>query len=263
MLPFLTGDPYVNLILLHLMISIRILALLLTASIFMFINVPNPVRFWLSVALAIIITPVADTSVPAVTLGSLVLTVLMALREFLIGAVLGFLSSMPIYALQVSGFLDGTKMGLNLMDMFDPTLQTQVSVLAQMKYLLAIWYYLYWDGHMLLIRALMESVRIVPVGIALWENPISEPLIEWLQSVFVLAMRISLPVFAAVLLGEIGLGFVARTVPQMNVFILGIPLKIGIGFFILLAILPGTVDVFYPEIERAVSTALSGIRLLR
>ncbi|MCL2683777.1 MAG: flagellar biosynthetic protein FliR [Synergistaceae bacterium] len=263
MLPFLTGDAYVNIILLHFMISIRILALLLTASVFMLPSIPNTIRFWLSVALAIVITPVTDASVPAVALGSLTLTVLMALREFLIGAVLGLLAGIPLYALQVSGFLDGTQMGLNMMNMFDPTMQEQISVLSQMKYLMAIWFYLHWDGHILLIRAIIESLRLAPVGLALWEDPVGTPLIEWMQNVFVIAMKISLPLFGAILLGEIGLGFVARTVPQLNVFILGIPLKIGIGLFILLTVLPGTVDIFHGEIEKAVSIALSGIHFLK
>ena len=263
MLPFLTNDAYVNIILLHFMISVRILALLLTASVFMLPSIPNTIRFWLSAALAIIIAPIVEASIPAVTLGSLAAAVLMGAREFLIGAALGVITGIPLYALQMSGYLESTQMGLMMMNTIDPTLQAQIPVLAQMKYLLAIWFYLHWDGHILLIRALMESVRLVPVGISVWDDPFGTPLIGWLQNVFGIAMRISLPVFGAVLLGEIGLGFVARTVPQLNVFILGIPLKISIGFLVLLIVLPGTVDIFYGEIERAVSLALSGIRFLK
>ena len=263
MLPFLANDVYVNLILLHFMISVRMLALLLSASVFMLPSIPNTIRFWLSVALALIITPVVEASVPAVALGSLVLLFLMALREFLIGAVIGLISGIPLYALQASGYLDGIKMGLNMMNIFDPTLQSQVPVLAQMKYFMAIWFYFHWDGHMLLIRALMESVRLVPVGISIWEDPAAAQLIEWMQNVFVIAMRISLPIFGAAILSEIGLGFVARTVPQLNVFILGIPIKIMVGFFVLVTVLPSIVAIFHGEIEIAVSKALDGIRFLR
>jgi flagellar biosynthetic protein FliR len=188
---------------------------------------------------------------------------LMGAREFLIGAALGFISGIPLYALQASGFIDGTLMGLNMMNIFDPTSQSQVSVLSQMKYMLAIWFYLHWDGHILLIRALAESVRLVPPGISLWQDPVTAPWVGWMQNVFVMAMKISLPAFGAILLAEVGLGFVARTVPQMNVFVLGIPLKIAIGLIVLLTILPGMVDIFHGEIESAVSLALGGIRSLR
>ncbi|MDR3278974.1 MAG: flagellar biosynthetic protein FliR [Synergistaceae bacterium] len=263
MLPFMTNDAYINLILIHFMISLRFLGIILTASVFLLPSLPNPIKFWLSIMLALIVTPIAETSIPGVTLGSLSFLLIMAGREFLIGAVLGFITSMPLYALQTSGFVDGTLMGLNMMNMFDPMSQTQTSVLAQMKYLLAIWFYLHWDGHILLARALMESVRLVPVGIALWDKPDMIPWIDYLQRVFVIGMKISLPIFGSVILAEVGLGFVARTVPQMNVFVLGIPLKIAIGLFVLLTILPGTVDIFHGEIESAVTWALEGIHFLR
>jgi flagellar biosynthetic protein FliR len=263
MLPFLTDEAYVNVILIHFMISVRILALLLSASVFLVPSVPNTVKFWLSVAIAVIVAPAVNASVPEAALGSLYMLALMAAREFLIGAALGFLSGIPLYALQTSGFIDGTLMGLNMMNIFDPTSQSQVSVLSQMKYMLAIWFYLHWDGHLLLIRALVESVRLVPVGISVWGAPDVRPFIGWMQSVFVIAMKISLPIFGAVILAEVGLGFVARTVPQMNVFVLGIPLKIAIGLFVLVTVLPGTVDILHGEVESAVSLALGGIKFLR
>jgi flagellar biosynthetic protein FliR len=245
------------------MVSIRVLGLILTASVFLLPAVPNTVKFWLSAVLSIIVAQVAEASIPAVTLGSFYFLLIMASREFLIGSALGFISGIPLYAFQTSGFIDGTLMGLNMMNMFDPTSQTQVSVLAQMKYMLAIWFYLHWDGHILLIRALVESVRLVPVGVSIWETANSLPWIQWMQYVFIIAMKISLPIFGSVILAEVGLGFVARTVPQMNVFVLGIPLKIGVGLFVLLTVLPGTVDIFHGEIENAVSLALAGIGFMK
>jgi flagellar biosynthetic protein FliR len=262
-MPFLTDGAYVNLILIYFMISVRILALILTASVFLLPALPNPVKFLLAVMLSIVVTPVSSASIPTVLSGSLSFLVLMAAREFLIGAALGFVSGMPLYALQLSGFMDGTFMGLNMMNIFDPMSETQTSVIAQMTYMLAIWFYLHWDGHILLVRALTESVRLVPPGISLWEVSDSIPFVDWLQRVFVMAMKISLPILGAVVLADVGLGFVARTVPQMNVFALGIPLKISVGLFVLLTILPGTVDIFHKEIESAVSLALQGIHFLR
>lgn len=263
MTPFLTGNAYVNLIIIHFMISLRMLGLIMAASVFMLPSIPNTVKFWLSVALSVIVTSVSGASIPEIAAGSIPMMILMGTREFLIGAVIGFASSAPLYALQTSGFIDGTLMGLNMMNMFDPTSQAQVSVLAQMKYMMAIWFYLHWDGHILLVRALAESVRFAPVGMPSWEGFQGIPLFDWAQKVFVLAMTISLPIFGSVILAEVGLGFVARTVPQMNVFVLGIPLKIAIGMLVLLTVLPGAVDIFHREIEGAVSWALGNVYFLR
>jgi flagellar biosynthetic protein FliR len=132
-----------------------------------------------------------------------------------------------------------------------------------MKYMMAIWFYLHWDGHILLVRVLAESVRFAPVGMPLWEGFHGIPLFDWMQKIFVLAMTISLPILGSVILAEVGLGFVARTVPQMNVFVLGIPLKIAIGMLVLLTVLPGAVDIFHREIEGAVSWALESVYFLR
>ncbi|MDR1472282.1 MAG: flagellar biosynthetic protein FliR [Synergistaceae bacterium] len=263
MSPFVLSDAYVNLILIHLMASVRFLALIMTASVYLVPSLPNPVKFWLAVMLAVVSVPAADASVPGVLIQNWWYLFIMAGREFLIGAAIGFVSSMPLYALQISGFIDGTLMGLNMMNIFDPLSESQTSVLAQMKYMLAIWFYLRWDGHLLLANALAESVRLVPIGVRMWSVPDSMPWMDWIQRAFIMAMRISLPLFGAILLSDVGLGFVARTVPQMNVFVIGIPLKICMGLIVLLTLLPTTVDIFHGEIERAVGWALEGIHFLR
>jgi flagellar biosynthetic protein FliR len=237
--------------------------MMLTASVFMLPSFPNPVKFWLAVILAMIVAPVVDASVPGILLENWGYLFIMAGREFLIGAAIGFISGIPLYSLQISGFIDGTLMGLNMMNIFDPLSESQTSALAQMKYLLAIWFYLHWDGHMLLVNALSESVRLVPIGVRMWQIPDSIPWIDWIQRAFMTAVKISLPIFGAILLAEVGLGFVARTVPQMNVFVIGIPLKICMGLIVLLMILPTAVDIFHGEIERAVEWALEGIHFLR
>ncbi len=263
MTPFLADEALVNLILVHFMVSIRFMAMILTASVFMLPSMPIPVKFWLSVMLAIVVTPVAEVEVPGVLLGSWVYLFIMVGREFLIGTSIGVISSLPIYAMQVSGYFDSTLMGFNMMNIFDPLSVSQTSVLAQMKYLLAIWFYLHWNGHMLLIQALSESIKLVPIGIGVWDGAGEIPWLEWLGTIFVIALKMSLPIFGSLLLAEVGLGFVARTVPQMNVFVLGIPLKIAMGFFVLLMVFPSSVDIFHKEIERAVEWAVRGIHFWR
>jgi flagellar biosynthetic protein FliR len=259
MTPFAGDEALVSLILIHFMVSVRFLAMIFTASVFMLPSFPNQAKLWISLMLALIVTPIANVSVPTLLLGSWLYVFIMTVREFLIGAALGFISSLPLYALQSSGYVDGMIMGFNMMNMFDPLSSQQSSVLAQVKYFIAIWFFLRWDGHVLLVRALAESINLVPPGTAMWAGSGDVPWLDWLQRLFLIAMSLSLPVLGAVILADVGLGFVARTVPQMNVFVLGIPLKICVGFLVLLAVIPSTVDVIHDEVERAVEYALSGI----
>jgi flagellar biosynthetic protein FliR len=78
----------------------------------------------------------------------------------------------------------------------------------------------------------------------------------WLSAAFSLAAKIVVPFYCALLLADVGLGFLARTVPQMNIFILGLPVKIALGFFVLAVVLPLAVEVIYSHLERWVEFAL-------
>lgn len=251
-------EALANVVLVHFLVGIRIVALFLVANVFMFPVLPNIVRFWLAILMALIVVPITNVSIPMVLLGKWQVLFFVGLREFLIGAAIGFVCSLPLYAMQLSGFIDGLVMGFNMMNTFDPTTSAQVSVLAQMKYFLAIWFFFHWNGHLLMVQALVESIKLVPPGFG-FGIPGQIPWTDWIQRAFEIALKISLPVIGSILLAEIGLGFVARTIPQMNVFVLGIPLKITIGFLVLLMVLPSSVDSFHGEIERAVSWALEGI----
>ncbi|MDR3321763.1 MAG: flagellar biosynthetic protein FliR [Synergistaceae bacterium] len=257
MFPLAENEALVNVILIHFMVSIRFLAMMTTATIFMLPSFPNQAKFWVSVMLAVIVTPLVNVSIPQVLLGSWMYVFVMTGREFLLGASIGLIAGLPAYAMQASGFMDGMLMGFNMMNMFDPLSATQTSVMSQIKYFIAVWFLMQWDGHILIVHALAESVNLVPPGVSMWPRG-DIPWIDWLQRIFVIALKLSLPVFGAVLLADVGLGFVARTVPQMNVFILGIPLKITVGLLVLLAVLPSTVDIFHDEIEAAVEYALAG-----
>lgn len=257
-------DAIVNSILVHLLVSVRFLGVIFTAGVFVLPSLPVPVRFWLSVALALVLTPILDVGMPTLFTTAPLFVLTMLARELIIGVAIGFFSSLPLHALQMSGYLEGTLMGFNMMNIFDPLSESQSSVIAQVKYLLAIWFYLHWNGHMLLIQALSESFNLIPLSRGEWGVVVSGlPWGIWLQSAFVLALKLSLPIFGALLLAEVGLGFVARTVPQMNVFVLGIPLKIGLGLILLLTVLPMTADVLHEEVEKSVEAALKGAFLWR
>lgn len=260
---FMPNEVLIQTLLVYLLVSVRFLAMFFTASALMFPVAPNTIRFLLSVITAAVVMPSLDVSVPLVVLTSWPYVIIIGVREALIGASIGFISSLPIYAMQFSGFFDSTVMGFTMMNIMDPTSSAQVAVMGQLKNFLAIWFFLRWNGHLLLVRALIESVRLVPPGAGMWGAVGSFPWTEWLQSAYAIAIRLSMSVIGAVLLSEIGLGFVARTVPQMNVFVLGVPLKICIGLFVLVMVLPSTVDIFHQQIERTVSWALEGIHYWR
>ena len=100
------------------------------------------------------------------------------------------------------------------------------------------------DGHHLMIGALVDTYRVIPIGSGLFGVAVYEQLVRLSATVFVTAVKMAAPVMVTLLLTDVSLGIVARTVPQMNIFIVGFPLKIGIGLLMLGASLPLAMQVF-------------------
>jgi SAM-dependent methyltransferase len=118
------------------------------------------------------------------------------------------------------------------------------------------------EGGRDMLEPFFRHVECIP-----YENSLAFPLDPglglWMQQALVLAMRMVLPFFGALLLADVGLGFVARTVPQMNIFVLGLPLKVALGFFLLRVVLPMSIDLLHGEVERVVETALGILQVWR
>ena len=116
---------------------------------------------------------------------------------------------------------------------------------------------------MLMIQAVIESLKLVPPGqISLFPSGDMQ-LGEWLQNLFMLGIRIVVPFYCALVLSDVGLGFLARTVPQMNIFVVGLPVKVMLGFMVLAAIVPLIMDLIHTQLEHWIEFALGVLRLWR
>lgn len=246
-------------LLVYVLASIRFLGLLSSVVVFTGASVPVPVRFWLSFMLALASAPVIrETPLDPVLLSNVTSLALLAAKELMIGSVLGALASAPLYALQMAGRFVSQQMGLAMASLVDPMSQGNVSVVGQMKYLLGTWFWFFWGGHLLLTRAAVESMRAMPPAVPL-NVILSLPALQvWVRELFLLSVRMVLPYFGTLLLADVGLGFVARTVPQMNVFMLGFPIKIVLGLVLMGAILGVFMrTVFYHSITRFLELAVA------
>ena len=249
-----------NLLLVYLLVLIRYVALFEASTLFSSIYAPPAFRFLLCAILSITTVNAADLTIPLFYFESWVSIVMLAIREFVIGYLLGLLAFLPLTALHIAGDKTGTAVGLAMASALDPLSQSQVSVIGQMHIFLGFWFYFHWNGHYLMIQSLIESLQLIPPasGLSFFaSNDMSLGL--WIQEAFELAVRMVIPFYCSILLADVGLGFLARTVPQMNIFVLGLPLKIGLGFFVLWILLPYIVDVLYENFERYFEFALGSI----
>ena len=253
-----------NVMLVYLLVFIRYVALIETSTLFSAIYAPQAYRFFFASLLSMASVNSVEITIPLVLFDNWISILIIAIREFVIGAVLGLLAFLPLTALHIAGDKTGTVMGLAMANVMDPMSQSQISIIGQMHVLLGFWFYFHWNGHLLIIQSVIESLRLIPPAGALSffaSNDMSIGL--WFQEAFRLAVRMVIPFYCSLLLADVGLGFLARTVPQMNIFVLGLPLKVGLGIFVLLMILPLLVDILYENMERYIEFALSSITAFR
>ena len=153
--------------------------------------------------------------------------------EILLGLAIGFSVKLIFAGVQLAGQLAGYQMGLALANVMDPASSEQVPLLAQFNNLFALLIFITINAHYWFIKALTQSYQLVPPLNAHFGSPLIEQLIQLAGNMFVIAIQVGAPVIAAMLLTSVSFGLVARTVPQMNVFIVAMPLKIGVGFLFL------------------------------
>ncbi len=249
-----------QLLVVYLLIHLRFVGMVFASPLFASTMSPASFRYLGAVLLtAASVGAVSSAQVPVVLFDSVLALSVLALRELLVGLAIGFLASLPLPALNTAGEQIGTAMGFSMAQVVDPMTQSQASIIGQLNFLVGLWFYFRWNGHLLMVQSVVESLRLVPLGrLALF--PAGDmSLGTWLQELFVLAMRIVIPFYCALVLADVGLGFLARTVPQMNIFVLGLPIKVALGFLVLAAALPLVVDLIYAQFERWVEFALTSV----
>jgi len=162
----------------------------------------------------------------------------LVVREVLTGVMIGIVAHILFAGVQMAGTLIGIQMGFAIVRVMDPSSENQRSVVAEMYYLFALLMFLLLDGHHLLIKALVVSYRAVAMGSLVFVPGSVTSFVGFVAAVFVIGLEVAAPVLAVLFLADAAMGIVARTVPQMNVFIIGFPIKIALGLMFLSSTMP-------------------------
>jgi flagellar biosynthetic protein FliR len=149
--------------------------------------------------------------------------------ELLVGLAIAFATRLVFTAVQIAGTMVDFQMGFGVVNVIDPQTETQVSVTAQFQNIIAILIYLALNAHHTTISALVESFHLINPHQMSFGTGTAAYLLKLFADTFVVAVKIAAPIMAILFFISVGLGLVARTVPQMNVFIVGFPLQIGVG----------------------------------
>ncbi|OYY93280.1 MAG: flagellar biosynthetic protein FliR [Hydrogenophilales bacterium 28-61-23] len=210
-------------------------------------GVPTQVRVALAMLIAMVVTPILPTDTPLrLASGD---GVLILLQQIAIGAALGFSLRIVFSTIEFAGQLIGLQMGLSFATLFDPVNGAQTQVVAQFLTLSTVLILLAFNGHHLVITALVVSFQEIPIGSTLSAGGFAM-LAGWGGTLFAVGLHISLPVTAALLVTNLTIGMMSRASPQLNIFAIGFPLTLGMGFLVLflaLAYLPAQLDQFWRQ----------------
>ena len=215
-----------------LLILLRTSALFVTMPFFSSNNIPTLVKAGLCLSLSFMLQPVLNISTdnyPTDIIGF----ALLAVGEMMIGAIMGLILRMIFAAIQIMGQLVGFQMGFAVANVLDPMGGEQVSVLAQFCYLLAMLIFFYLNGHLLLIAALKDSFTMVPPGTFSLSQDLLASVMLHASAMFSLALKLGAPIIGSLLFTQVSMGIVAKTVPQMNILIVGFPITISVGLIFL------------------------------
>ena len=219
-----------------LLVFLRTIGILAVSPVFGHRAVINQTKAGLALVLAIVLYSAVPLTLEATT--DLFPYAIAAVKELIMGMMFGFVARLVFLAVQFAGEVIGIDVGFGVVNIIDPLSAEQISIIGTFKNLIALVIFLIIDGHHILLNALAESFDMVPLGGVQFTELLGQGLIHITSGVFVMAIKLAAPVITALFLTSLALGIIARTVPQMNVFIVGFPLKIGIGMGMIMATLP-------------------------
>ena len=239
----------------------RIAAIIALLPIFGHNNVPVLAKIGLAIFLSLIVYPAVKSTTVQVP-DSVFPLLFLFVKEVVIGLAIGFTAVLIFAGVELGGTLVGMQMGFGIVRVIDPQTQQQTSIIGQVQQLLALLVFLIIDGHHFLIRALVYRFEVVPLFRSRLASNLVMKLIEMGGDMFLVAVKIGSPVIVSLLLTSVAMGILARTVPQMNIFIVSFPLKIGVGMLALAMSLPIFLLVFRKIFAQFQTDFLALIRLM-
>lgn len=244
-----------------LIIFTRISGVLVIAPILGDANIPAQVKVAFAFLLSLIFFPV----VAAPNLGATPLlsdVAFISLTEFGVGLMIGFAARLMFTAVGLAGEVIGFQMGVGIANIFDPTSETQVALIGQIQIIFALLLFVVLDGHHIFIKALAESYQIIaPGGVSLSAGDVRY-VTALVGRIFLLGLQIGAPMIVALMAANFSMGLITRSVPQLNVIMVGIPFTIGLGLIFLVAGFPFFIRALVVMNERLESVLMMLLKAL-
>jgi flagellar biosynthetic protein FliR len=225
----------------------RIASFLYTGIFFSIKGIPNLVKIGFSLVLSYV---VFMTMSPAIVVEDTVVGfALQVMAEAVYGMTLGYTTYLIFVTVQMAGQLVDIQIGFSIGSVYDPVTENKVSIFGKFYYWLSLALFLALDVHHFMILAIVKTYDIIPLGSGQLQGFFTLGFMSIFTGSLEAAFQIALPMMMILLLTDIIMGMLARTVPQINVFILGLPLKVLIGITVLIILLPAVAESIVESLE--------------
>lgn len=222
---------------------VRLSCFFFTAPIFSYPGMPAQYKIGLSCILAYL----AAVTLHVTSIGLNDTFILLILKEALVGLSMGFVTGLFFFAVQMAGSFIDLQMGLSMASVINPESGQQSPLTGQLLYGFMILFLFTVDAHHMLINGVLDSFQTIPIdrlSLGAASGDLAHYITQVFLSSFAAALQMALPIVGSLFLVDVAVGIVARTVPQLNVFVVGLPLKIGVGFVLLIIVIPLYITFF-------------------
>jgi len=247
---------------LFVLVLVRISMFVAVAPFFSMPNTPNRVKIGLSLWIALVVYSALPDRTP-VEYNSVLGYALIVLKEAVTGLLVGFAASFATSVVNLSGHIIDMESGLSMMQLMDPTTRQQTSITGAFYQYIVMLMLLISGMHRFLLQAIVDTFTLIPLnGFVFHGDSLVHAFVEFLTQYVAIGFRICLPVFAAMILLNAILGILAKIAPQMNMFAVGIQLKIVVALGVLLltvGLMPLAADYIYTQMKHMVVTVVEAM----
>lgn len=213
-----------------LLVFARLLAFFIVIPLFAYRTIPMTYKIGFAFFLSLIIIPNMEVSVDIINASY----ILLLIKEVTVGLFIGLIAYIVLSVVQIAGGFIDFQMGFAIANVIDPQTGAQSPLIGQYFYIFALLFLLSVNGHHLLIDGMYNSFRFIPIDAFIsFEGVFGEYIIHTFNKLFLIAFQMALPLVGCLFLVDVALGIVARAVPQLNVFVVGLPIKITVSFIVI------------------------------
>lgn len=245
-----------------LLILVRIASFLYTAPIFSISRaVPNKVKIGFAVLISFMLFPIVP--VDTVQYSSVIQYAAIVLKETTVGLVIGYMANICLNILNFAGRIIDMEIGFAMVTLFDPATNEQTSITGNLYTYFVMLMLIVSDMYQYVVKAIVDSYDVIPInGATFHVQSLFKLMVQYTTDCFVLGFRIVLPFFTVTLILNVILGILAKIAPQMNMFVIGMQLKVFAGFLVMMltAMLLGSVsNAIFSEMKTLIVAAVAAM----